>query len=817
MPTVETEFLSSDGLRRRWSFELLSTGAVLFFDPSSQKLVRDSHVLAADEIWVLSPASGAITAKTPGGEVPAREIQQLPAPTGAWSGFRLLHLDLHDVVGLRIDDNRGAARAISVTPPRARPELSSASLDGVLADGDAPVYLAPPAVVVPLADEPIRWSVQVRGGGWAATQSVLPDSDGRIELGPLLPADSFGAYTVSVRGALGSDLNARFAVIGGLVVSRPEGIVFPTSDQPVVTVQAPGVAVDDHMSEHERQLAFHERSATTALGRLRHISGREMDLSVAVARLLWTIVHDTKPAVAAGAQVVRVDAEEFNDQFADRLLVSVGRAGVGLRVDLRDRDGRSLQALPPVTTVGDSGRWVFDLGPLASTIQSSDADRLSIHVSIGIRDIRVADVISGAQVQRLLAYVDGNVLRVAFEQHRAVRGRVLRLWSTMSPWKPPVRAAIADGDTQTSIPIDERIPPGSYLAEIAIDDPWTQAVRPRARDFTVRPVNVGDREQTDEWLEGLDPADSKTLVTWVLGGYRGDPAFPIERLTDAALEIAISFKVLLGDTDLGQPNATRFGKLANVVSARDTILAEVLARAKELDTGDEFLDRLNLRLVEFMDPTSDELDDSLMTSVWSAAPAVATLLDLPWAELDEVAADRCRLHLGWAPGGTDPDPAGARVSQLELRAPAYQLRDLRFALGLKPVSLLDPETRMLATFDWLLAQHDADVTKDDAGPRGWFKRHSTLLALDGIELPTGAMAVLEPHLCARMPLYGTETWAAVPALLLAAAVQHRWASTVSQRWRALAALEEALPWARRLVRSDSALLTMIGTRAQGAA
>lgn len=816
VPTVDTEFLTSDGLRRKWSFELLRSGAVLFFDPSSQGLVRDSHVLAAEEIWVLSPASATITAKTSAGEVPAREIQQLPAPTGAWSGFQLLHLDLHDVVGLRIDDGQGVDRTIAVTPPRARPELSGASLDGLFADGDAPVYLHPPAVVVPAADEPISWSVQVRGGGWAAAKAVLPESDGRIDLGPLLPADTFGAYSVRVRGAIGSDLNARFAVIGGLAVCRPEGIIFPSSDPPVVTVRAPDVAVDDGGPGQEHTLTFHEGSATTALARLRHVGGRKLDLSVAVPRLVWTIVHSNRPAVAAGTHVVRVDAEEFNDQFADTLLVSVGRAGVGLRIDLRDRDSRSLRALAPVTTVGDSGRWAFDLGPLASTIQTADADRLSLHVSIGIRDIRVADVISGAQVQRVLAYVDGNVLRVTFDQHRAVRDRVLRLWSTISPWKPPVQAAIIDGDTQTSIPI-ERLAPGSYLAEIAIDDPWTQAVRPRARDFAVRPVNVGDQEQTDQWLGALDPADPKTLVSWVLGRYRGNTAFPIGRLSEAASEIAVSFKVLLGDTDSGQPNATRFAKLANVVSARDTILAEVLARAKELDAGDEFLDRLNLRLVEFMDPTSDELGDSLMTSVWNAAPAIAALLDLPWAELDEVAADRCRLQLGWAPRGADPDPAGARVSQLELRAPAHQLRDLRFALGLKPASLLDPETRMLATFDWLLAQHDADITKADAGPRGWFNQHRALLELDGIELPTGAMPVLEQHIAARTPPYGTETWAAVPALLLAAAVQHRWAPSISQRLRALAALEEALPWARRLVRSDSALLTMIGIRAQGTA
>ena len=588
----------------------------------------------------------------------------------------------------------------------------------------------------------------------------------------------------------------------------------PSSEPPVITVRAPDVSVGEQARGEKHQITLEESSATSALVRLRHASGRELDLSVAVPRLLWTIVHDTKPAVAAAAHVVRVDAEEFNDQLADTLLVSVGRAGVGLGVDLRDRDGRSLQTLASVTTVGDSGRWAFNLGPMASTIQNADGQRMSLHLSIGIRDIHVADIVSGAQVRRVLAHVDGDTLLVSFDEHRPVRGRVVRLWSTVRPWEPPVRVAVPDGETKASLTLDERLPPGSYLAEVAIDDPWTVAVRPRAADPTVRPVDVGGREQTLTWLETLDPTDPRTLVTWVLARYRGETKFPTERLVEASVEIALSLRTLLDDTGSGQPPGTRFAGLANVISARDTLLTQVLARAAELVDADEFLDRLNLRLIEFIDPTSDELDDSLMTSAWHAAPAVAALLDVPWAKLDDHAADRCRLHLGWEPGGDDLDPGGARVSQLELQAPAEQLRDLRFTLGLKPVSLLDPETRMLGTFDWLLAQHDADIKDDPSGPRAWFARHQRLLALDGVEMPAGTRPVVEEHLAARMPPYGTEPWAGVPAVLFAAAVQHRWAAALPRRSAALMALEEALSWGRRLVRSDAALLTTLYVTAE---
>ncbi len=318
-------------------------------------------------------------------------------------------------------------------------------------------------------------------------------------------------------------------------------------------------------------------------------------------------------------------------------------------------------------------------------------------------------------------------------------------------------------------------------------------------------MSIGEREQFVDWLETLDPADPRTLISWVLGRYRGETAFPIERLSEAAREVAISFMTLLEDTGTGQPSGTRFAALGSVVSARDAVLAEVLAQAVELENRNAFLDRLDLRLHEFMDPTSDELDDRLMTTVWHATPSIAALLDLPWTSLDERVADRCRLHLGWLPG--DPiDPSGARVRQLELKAPAQQLRDLRFTLGLRPAGLLDPQTRMLGTFDWLLAEHERSVRDDERGPRAWFFKHQGLLSLESAAVPDNILDLIRQHLEARMPPYGTEPWAAVPAMLLAAAVHHRW-SPQMHKHAALTALEEALSWGRQLIRSDGAMLT----------
>ena len=121
--SVEAEFLTAEGIRRRWSFELLGSRAVAFFDPATQQLMRVSGALSASEVWLLCAAGVNIGARFADGVRPPREIQALPPPSGWWNGFVLHHLDLDNVRELVLDDGREATVRILVAPPRARPAL----------------------------------------------------------------------------------------------------------------------------------------------------------------------------------------------------------------------------------------------------------------------------------------------------------------------------------------------------------------------------------------------------------------------------------------------------------------------------------------------------------------------------------------------------------------------------------------------------------------------------------------------------------------------------------------------------------------------
>ena len=622
----------------------------------------------------------------------------------------------------------------------------------------------------------------------------------------------FGSYRVRVRGPIGSDLAARFALIPGLRVRRPAGVLMPESRSPEVEIEADAVRGgegDAFGQPYVLELA--DEAADVATAKLTHESGRSLDLAVGVPRLLWSVVHDTKPAVNAASRVIRVDAEEFDDHLADRLLVSVGRPGIDMTLELVDRDGQPMVALPRITTVGASGRWAFDLGPFADTIRSAGGARLMVRLVIGVRHVHVADVVGGTAVSAVTAHADGEILRVGFKAPRAVSARVVRLWSVAQPWMEPIQCQVPDGETEITFPVGKGVSPGPYLAEVAIEDPWVVAARPAPRASNVRPVQIGDRERFVEWMEQLDAEDPLTLVTLVLGRHYRQTSFPIERLVDVAGELAAGFSSLLDETAIGQSSGGRFERLANVAGARDAILAAVLVRAGEESADADWVDRLDLRLSVLTDPKSDELDPHVLNALWRVCPVVASILDLPWAVMEESARDRCRLHLGWEPGEEAPAVTGGRVSQLELHTPPEQLRDLRFTLGLKPVGLLDPQVRMLGTFDWLLAHHAAP-SEDKSLPQQWYGRHEALRDLDALALPTELRALLDEHLQARTPPYGTEAWAALPAVLLAAAARHRWAEGSSQQL-GLGALEEALPWGRRLVRSDGALLTALEVQA----
>jgi hypothetical protein len=531
-----------------------------------------------------------------------------------------------------------------------------------------------------------------------------------------------------------------------------------------------------------------------------------LELRVSVARLLWAVVHDGKPAVRPAATVVCVGSEEFDDQVADLLVVNSGVSGTELELELRAGTERLLR-LGPVTAASREGRWSFDLGPFADPIRRSSEGRFEFWLQVNGWPVRVADVVAKIKVSHLQAQtrIAGEFIEavVSFEEERDVKGRIARLWSEHRPWDPPLEAPIADGEHAARFGGYGVLAPGPYLAEVAIADSWARPTRPLDGGSAARTVTIGSREEITTHLEALDPADPLTHVTWALSGHEGPPPPSDEVLLAAAGEIASATSYALIDTPRGDRSPAAFRRAAALLCSSDRVLCAGLVDASEDELVElDAIARMSLRLLEVLDPTSEELAPGGMSALWRASPPTAASLDVPWAGYEGAQA-RCETFLGWVKDDGPPPAAGGRVSQLEMTLPAHVLQDLRRELGLQPAGLLDPAELQSTTFEWLLAQARSDDS-DDRSPRAWYFRWRRLLR-DPVPATIGGS--LSPHVAARLPPAGSFEWGALPAVILVAAAhlitRSRYASL------GVSALDEALQFAPRLVNHDLVLAIVL--------
>ena len=807
--SYEVEYWGVEGEHRRFSFEGLERVPALFLDPATEQLVRDPMVLALEEVWVLSPQGLAVRsgAADGNGRVALRHVQELPAPSGAWSGWTLEHYDLESVGALELVQEDRVVRRVPVIPPRVRPELEGLLVDGVTTADGAPVFSAVPLIRIPrlVGIDEATWQVRIKVGGEKHTFVAEPDDEGRVQL-PL--SSRIGTASLTVRGPLGSDLATDFAVVPGLEVRRPRHVVRPDEGAVEVSARAPAIAINDGEPGAwvSPQL---EEDATIARFAARAPGAETLELQAHVARLVWTVLHDTKPAVRPSARVLRIGAEEFDDQLADLLVVRTGVPGTELTLQLRAAN-EELASSAIVHAAGREGRWSFDLGPFSDIIRRSDEGRLSVQLIVNGWPVHVADIVARIEVSHWRAQTriadDFAEVVVAFDQERDVRGRVARLWPQHRPWERPIEVPVADGAREARFAGYGLVSPGPYLAEISIADPWVSPSRPRDGGPTARTVVVGSREQIDTYLEELDPDQALSHLVWALTGHVDEHPPDASALESVAGELAAAAAFTLTDTPRQVASPASFRRVARLMSTSDRLLCRALVAAAEdeLVEGPDLV-RLSLRLLPELEPVADEVPEADAAALWRASPIVAAALDAPWATFDESAAARCETFLGWTPDTQSLPTGGARVDQAFVAMGRDMLKEIRRSLGLLPTPLLDACELQAATFEWLLAAHAYDAD-DNASPRGWYftKRRLLRESLSGSPLFREAV---EEHLKHRLPPRGTEEWAAVPVVTLVAAA-HIVAGTRASR-DALLALDEALEWAPRLVAHDLLLVTVL--------
>jgi hypothetical protein len=622
-------------------------------------------------------------------------------------------------------------------------------------------------------------------------------------LSPPLPTDSeFRVYDLYVRGPLGFDLRANFAMIPLLVIERPDRVLMPDDrDVSIRITSSPDWSVEGAGAGTTSLGILHDEDEVLCV--VKSSDGSRLGLRVTVPRLLWATGRTDGTATSFGNRPVSIDADDLFSRTTVSLMVRTRRKGARLCLALHDRHG-TLQRTE-AEAKGDEGRWSFDLARIADTVRQSQSPTLTLWLSVDGRAVEVAKIHTRLEVHNIRAISrvieDFTHVQLSFEENRQLQGRVIRLWSLDRPWEDAVVEPIPD-DCHNGAEIsryDHQIPPGRYIAEITVDDGWTEPKKPKQHAANTAVIDVGSHRDVADRRARLDLADPVAVLELAATtGYiaRELDHGELRRIARPALETAVA---MLDDSGIQAATSQRFGSVCTLLqkdlstfltAACESVSTATLTRESLLRVGIPILPQLRV-LRDLPAPA-----DRIMRETAAICPPLAAAVDVPRVATDLAARVRCEELFGWEPedGGIEP---GGPVEQVLLGKTAEDLRDIRDASRLSPVHLLDLDSYALGNFEWLLVAlaRESAVTK-------WWEEHSPLLST----LPS-LTDKANQHFAKCRPPGGTEDWASFPGAVLAAAFHVVYHSPDFPK--AVVALWEAMAIAPRLVTRDLVLAVIL--------
>ena len=804
-PVWEIEFESA-AVERTFAFECLGTSPVVCFDPSGGAYLDEARPLVVESLWLLAPSGAQIQAVDGAGSPrPAEIIAELPAPMGAWRGFDLLHVSLRDAVHLRVTTESAAGPSLSIVRVGRsldRPSIIDAPLSAVASAEGYPVFARLPRIrlAVLAGVDPDRWTISVttstaRRAGSGAGLMFEP---GVLDIGPLVPELGPTRVALYLRGPLGSDLRTTFVVVPGLRLDRPTAVVLPDSERSLHVRATAGdpVTINGTPGPEGVDIPVPVGSSVAQVD----VSGgaERIGLRVGVPKLTWAVMH-TNAIGSLSTEAVAIDRDDLENGEAQAILISTGVADTPVQVSV-EADRRPLAQSIWERTGGTEGRWAADLAQFRDAIRLSTESRLEVALAIPAGRCLAGYVVSRVIASDIAAEFDdaSNTLEVEFVQARRVSHRVVRLWSRQRPWQPALEVPIPDESVKVAAVVEGFVP-GDYRVQIAVDDPWSSAARPR---------------------RGADGTDDLTIgsIEAVMRAHKGlEFGSPIELLELAVVTGRVPAEI--DDTDLPALAPQALLAAAELLDERDAHddgrALTVVTRMLFTDAGLAIQAVTGALRAEVVEPNVvlalsvpalpafglvRGVGDRDLRQMWQAAPPVAAFADIPAAiEGDTEALDRCGQFMGWRPGEDLPPPRPG-LQRVFLGMPAAQLRAIRDIVGLVPHQTIAYDTYALANFEWLLA-----MTAQRGPLDSWWQRYAWL-ATDtlGVGMPNEYLAArkAEPH-----PDF---PWRDLPQAVLAAAF-HVAARTQSAP-EAVEALQAALGFASRLVQHDLVLARVLIAR-----
>jgi hypothetical protein len=780
----------------------------MFFDPTDGHALNVATALRVEEAWILAPSDTAITATgADGTNLELSSPQELPHPGGDWSGFSLKHVRLDHVATLNIvrpPDTR--SHAVRVLSPVLRPQLVGTPVAGVVTDDGLPVYAVAPTVALGTGGNADleHWRIRLRRADelHTVTAAELPANGTEIDISSLLAGDEPERVALVVQGPLGSDLRTAFAVVPGLRVQRPSAIFCPGDPPASATISAQGGVLVDGREAAEIELTAANDSDHIACNV--RSSADPLNLRISVRRLLWGFTRSDDPATGLGARGVVLQADDLAEGVVKALLVRTGVPAVSLMLSLHGSQGQ-IQRSDYELASGADGRWIFDLSTFRDSVRASGEPRLKCYLTLDGRTVSVAEIRAALDLGPItvVSRVEGThtEVTVEFQEDRAMRNRVARLWSIDRPWEDPISEPIADDQTGSArIAGFDRIPPGRYLAEVAIHDDWVLPSRPRSGSPNTAVTQIGTGRDWNARLRYLAEDDSPfavlelAMATGVLS--RTLDLGNLGRVASSAFDAACQ---LLEQDDEAGASSPQFKAVCDLLFFNPSCLARALVA--DVSASEHKPLTLLLFSIETVhrarplsQPQAEAIEEnSLMRLLWQSAPVLAAAM-----ELDEGASAqqdaRCDEFLGWAPDlARDDIPTGGAVNQALVGIDAAQLEEIQRWMELVPQNILSFDALAAANFEWLLAEK-----RGSEEPGRWWSQSSWL-----IERLGRSSNLIERHLKARTPSRGCVDWAALPVATLAAAIHV--VRPTEHRAAAARALRRVAAFAPRLVTRDLVL------------
>jgi hypothetical protein len=809
----EVESQPRDGEPRTFVFNCFEPLPALFFDPTSGRLWKARDQLRLDSVWTLHDRDTKLTGiDVSGAEVTLADVEELPQPSGVWSSCRLSHYRLKDLKYLVVRRSGVVAARVAVVTPASRPTLSD-GLDPICARsaGNAVLHSSMPILSLPeLTDVPWdRWRVTATSQDVTRniTANHLPRTSGGFSLDPLLHDWMLREVRLSVRGPLGSDLHALFAVVLGLAVERPQHVLLPKEQSQVrLSCDAPvRLGPGAYLGSVELRVGAHVDQIRCQCS----VASTDLTLVVSVPRLRWAVSRSADAGVTTSSDLVVLDVSELLESTAAALVVGTGTANIRMR--LRLLAGPQTLQESDWTKTSTTGRLFFNLARFQDTVVQSVHSNLAFSLELENATVPVIRLVTRLEVEDIAVSRVTDNGDVAFEcrftDNRGMKNREARFWSIDRPWTDAVVVPVPDGAGAVAFKIpNEALIPGRYLTQVALSDPWNPPVRPRPTSPNTALITLGSPDEIEARRTRLDPADPLAAIEYAISVGRVSRPLTLKERIDVAVQIVAAACWQLNFLGTRALHSRSFHYLAECLGGTDRGLAWGASRAIEEGrvTPADLL-RLAVAIIPLICTTGTEdrgsdgidLSDSMLRTLWSTCPPIAARYDVPASVAGKPdSIERCEEFLGVRPGLAVP--LGAPIEPHEWQLNTDMLRQVWQAMELKPVRLLDVDALAEANFEWLLAEREGRLSSSD-----WCLRHPGSLG-------DAAFAGAHPqeHLAARWPRQIVDTGMRLSrgvllfSLRVAAGTAH-----VEQAVQALLPLVDTLP--RMLSRDLTMALVLV--------